>query len=71
MEPTPDPATPVSPKVKAPAAVGALVSAVVLVAAAFGVEIEVSDEQVGALGLAFTAVLAFVAWLKTDPLRRR
>lgn len=65
-----DPPTPVSPKVAAVAAVGAVVSGVTLVAALFGVEIEVTDEAVGGLGLLLTAAVSLAGWLKTDPLRR-
>lgn len=71
MEPVTDPATPVSPKVKATAAAGAVVSAVTLVAALFGVEIQLDDEAVGLVGLGLTALVALAGYLKRDPLRRR
>jgi hypothetical protein len=65
-----DPETTISPKVSAPLVAGAIASIVTIVAAAAGVDLEVSDEGVGLLTAAVTVVLGIIGYLKRDRLRR-
>jgi flagellar motor component MotA len=69
--PPQDPAE-VSPKVKAPVLTGALVTAVLAVLAALGVEVDADPEEVAAaVALILTTLYGIVGYLKQDPLRRR
>lgn len=64
--------TEVSPKVKATAAAGALVTAVLGVASLLGVEVDVDPEELAtAVAGGLTVVVVVAGWLKRDPLRRR
>lgn len=60
----------VSPKVKATAAAGAIVTAVTLVAALFGVEIKADAEVViPTVSALLTLLTTLAGYLKRDPLR--
>lgn len=70
MPDTTDPATVVSPKVKATAAAGAVVTAALLVASLVGVEVDMDPEELAAIATGVLTLVATVAsYLKRDPLR--
>jgi hypothetical protein len=65
-----DPSSVISPKVKASAAASAVATAVALVCAAFGVEFQLDEAGVSAVGAVLTLAVFAAGWAKRDDLRK-